>query len=171
MKLKNITLAIASSTMLLTTNAFASDGTVNFTGEIVTSTCVVSNGSQGVQTVNLGQVSARSLATAGSTAAATQFSIGLSGCSANTKASIKFDGTPDLANSSILAVTGGATNVGIGLYESDSATALPLLSASKQITTNEQGAGTFNFVAKYVSTGQVTSGKANASATFSIIYN
>ena len=86
---------------------------------------------------------------------------------------MRFDGTRDTANSSILALTSGtgvASNVGIALYESDGSTLIPLNTDSAQKTL-VSGDNTLPYVAKYMSTASsVGAGKADAVAYFTIIY-
>ena len=63
--------------------AQASDGTITFNGNVTAQSCTPAiSGGTANGTVNLPTVSAKSLATATTTAGTTQFSITLSGCSA-----------------------------------------------------------------------------------------
>jgi major type 1 subunit fimbrin (pilin) len=152
----------------------AADGTVNFTGNIMGAACTVSPTSA-TQTVALGTVSSSSLPSVGSTAAPTKFDIVLDSCpAAATKATIKFDGPSDSKNSSLLALTTGAgvaTGVGIGLYESDSSTQIPVGSVSASKNLSSTAATTFTYYAKYMATGTVVAGSANAVSNFTVNYN
>ncbi|WP_406909113.1 fimbrial protein [Klebsiella oxytoca] len=155
--------------------ANAADGTINFTGIILESACTISAG-HGSQSVVLGGVNKSAFTAAGNTAAPTKFSITLSSCpAAVTSARVTFDGKTDTANSSLLALTPGAgiaTGVGIGIYEDNNTTIIPISvhSAAKTLSTTEQT--TFNFIAKYVSTAAtVTAGPADAVSDFTISYN
>jgi len=178
MKKSIIALSLMASYMLASA-ANAADGTINFTGSIISSACTVNTASAS-QTVNLGNVNSTAFgSTVGTTAAATQFSINLTNCpSSVTSASVKFDGTENATNSSILALSSGetATGVGVALYEADGSTVLPLQTASNSITIPTASSGTssatLNFVAKYMSTASsVTAGTADATTEFTIVYN
>ena len=107
------------------------------------------------------------------TAAAKRFNIVLKSCPASvTSASIRFDGATNTANPSILALTSGqtATNVGVALYEQDSATLIPVGSSSASVTLLEDVNNTLTYFAKYMATGTVGAGTANASTSFTVTY-
>lgn len=161
---------LAGSSFMGVANAV--DGTINFTGEITAETCTVNVGG-GSAPVDLGTISSRALATVGDTASRGPFQIVLSQCpAAVTKAGMKFDGQSDSADSTLLALTaGGAKGVAIGLYEADATTKIPLGSVSLSKPLSENSNTEFNFVAKYVSTGPVVAGAANAVAQFTVDYN
>ncbi|MEB7538539.1 fimbrial protein [Pantoea anthophila] len=154
--------------------ASAADGTVNFTGTIRDTACTVDTASAN-QTVNLGTVAATSFGSAGATASSTRFTINLTGCpAAVTSASIRFDGPLASGNSNLLALSSGqtATNVGVGIYQQDSSTLIPVGRASAPVTLSSTGTNALNFIAKYVSTAAaVGAGSANAVATFTVAYN
>lgn len=175
MKLSKIKLAMAASALLLTSGAYAVDGTINFTGSIVESTCSAAVTGTSGSTVNLGNVSSTGFNAAGDVSGAQPFTIALTGCpttgtNANKSMAIQFAGTPDQAKTSLLAVTGGATGVGIGIFNQEDDSQINLFSNSTAQAA-DNGNATFKFVAKYVSTANVvTAGQANADATFSIVY-
>ena len=75
-------LAFAALTSTLAMSvAQANDGTINFTGELTAQTCTSTiNGTANAATVALPRLSIASLATAGATAGATNFTIELSRC-------------------------------------------------------------------------------------------
>lgn len=173
MNKKLIALAIISGSAFASV-AHAADGTINFTGNILDAACTVSSATKN-QTVPLGDVSRTAFAAVGDTAAPTHFSIVLQNCPATvTNASVKFDGPIDAANSNLLALTpatGIATGVGIGIYEQDASTLIPIAtdSASKVLTTTADTQ--FDFIAKYVATSAaVTMGPADAATNFTITY-
>lgn len=165
---------------LLTGSAFtsmanAADGTINFTGTITDVACTVTAGTA-TQTVAMGTVASSALSAVGATSAPTRFNIVLSSCpAAVTSATIKFDGPTNPTNSSLLALTnvaGVATGVGIGLYQQDSVTQIPMGNASASQTLSTLTDTTFNFIAKYVATSAaVVAGSANAVSDFTVIYN
>ncbi|MGP2885478.1 fimbrial protein [Serratia marcescens] len=166
--------------VILAGSAFASvaqaaDGTINFTGNITDAACTVSAGTK-TQTVNLGTISASSFDAAGAVSGASRFNVTLESCPASAAtASVVFDGQADTANSTLLALTPGtgvATGVGVGIYEEDSVTQLPVStrSASKALSTTAPT--TFTYVAKYMATAAtVQAGTANAVSDFTISYN
>lgn len=164
------TLAAASISNLST----AADGTVNFTGTIRDTACTVDTASAN-QTVNLGTVAATSFGSSGATASSSRFTINLTGCpAAVTSANIRFDGPLASGNSNLLALSSGqtATNVGVGIYQQDSTTLIPVGTASAPVTLSSTGTNALNFIAKYVSTAStVGAGSANAVATFTVAYN
>ena len=152
--------------------AIAADGTINFTGNITDAACTVDSSSAN-QTVNLGTVSSQAFSSAGDSAAPTEFSINLTACPVSVAtASVTFDGASDSSNDQLLQLTSGSTaaGVGIGIYEADSSTIVPMhvSSVSQPVATT----ATLNFIAKYVSTAaSVTAGTANGVADFTVTYN
>lgn len=154
--------------------AQAADGTIQFNGTIIDAACTVTPASAG-QTVTLGQVSDSALSSVGATAAATAFQIDLTSCpAAATTAAIKFDGTPYQGDNSALELTnvsGVATGVGIEIRDADNSV-LPLFTASNPVTLSQTGTNSLKFSAAYVAkSATVTAGPADATATFSVIYN
>lgn len=157
-------------------SAFAADGQVNFTGEIIDAGCTVVNTPANPLEVKLGKVARSAFTQAGDTAAPTGFTLQLTNCPATVStASVKFDGTAVNGDNSVLALTqdaGVATGVGIQLSDA-SQTVLPLYTASTAYPL-QSGSATNNldFVARYVSTSNtVTAGPANSMASFTINYN
>ncbi|RWR01119.1 fimbrial protein [[Pantoea] beijingensis] len=154
--------------------ASAADGTINFTGSIRDTACTVDTASAN-QTVNLGNIATTSFGSAGSSASSARFTINLTDCpAAITSASIRFDGPLASGNSNLLALSSGqtATNVGVGIYEQNSTTLIPVGSPSDAVTLSATGINAINFLAKYVSTAAVVgAGSANAVATFTVAYN
>lgn len=161
---------VAGSAFVGVANAI--DGTINFTGVISADACTV-NVSGGTAPIDMGTISSAALATVGDSASRGQLQIVLSACSAAaTSAAVKFDGQSDSADNTLLALTtGGASGVAIGLYEEDGTTKIPLGSASVSKPLSSTANTELNFVAKYVSTGPVTVGAANAVTQFTVDYN
>lgn len=171
MKKSLITIAfLAGSSFVGVANAF--DGTIDFRGDIRTDACTVQVGNANAP-VLLGSISAGAFPNAGDTASRAPFQIVLSACTAAaTSAVIKFDGSSDLIDKTLLALApGGASGLGIGFYEEDGNTKIPLGSASLSKPLSTTAPTEFNFVAKYVSTGPVGQGGANAAANFTVNYN
>ena len=176
MKKNIIAAAIVATAALSMSNAFAAAGTVNFNGEILDAACTVDVGSQN-QTVELGKYNKSEFTAAGDVTAATKFDIVLKDCPATvTSASVRFDGTPDAADSSLLAidssVAGAATGVAINLMTADKAQ-LPLHGSNGySYTLTDAEDNTLDFYAQYKSTADaVTAGPANSVANFSVVYN
>ena len=181
--MKKIALISAMLSLSALQAANAADGVIKFTGTITGTACVV-DPSAIAQPVDLGTVSTAAFsggngATAafsggnGATAAAKRFNIVLKSCPASvTSASIRFDGATNTANPSILALTSGqtATNVGVAIYEQDSATLIPVGSSSASVTLLEDVNNTLTYFAKYMATGTVGAGTANASTSFTVTY-
>lgn len=175
MNKKLIAVAMLASAAL-TSAAHAADGTINFTGNITDTACVVNTASAN-QNIPLGTVSDTAFSAAGDTAASKKVTITLESCpAAFTTASVSFDGTSDADNTNILALTSAstATGVGVALYEADGSTLIPLHTTSSAITldTTAGAVNNLDYVAKYMSTATaVTAGTANASTDFTIVYN
>lgn len=176
MKKNIIAAAIVATAALSMSNAFAAAGTVNFNGEILDAACTVDVGSQN-QTVELGKYNRSEFPSAGSVSAATKFNIVLKDCPATvTSASVRFDGTPDTTDSTLLAidssVAGAATGVAINLMTADKAP-LPLHGSNGySYALSSSTDNTLDFYAQYKSTvAAVTAGPANSVANFSVVYN
>ncbi|WP_370425598.1 fimbrial protein (plasmid) [Pantoea vagans] len=164
--------AVLSAAAISTTQA--ADGTIQFQGEIIDAACDVTPAT-GSQIVTLGQVSAKAFTGLSSRAAATSFQIELANCpAAVSTASIKFDGTPYQGNNDTLQltqVTGVATGVGVEIRDANG-NGIPLFTNSTPVALSTTSNNVLNFAAGYVQRGAtVTSGPANAVATFSVIYN
>lgn len=168
-----LAMALASASSYL----YASDGTINFTGEVLETACSVNFGSDNKLNVTLGKISKNSFASAGETSAATKFTIKLKSCPESLKsATVKFDGKVDPVNNSYLALTGGdnvAEGIAVALYDS-SQNLLPMMTSSDNYTLTADSENSLDFYARYILTSDplsVKAGSANATSTFSIIYN
>lgn len=156
--------------------AQAADGTINFTGSILDTACTVDSGSAN-QTVALGNVNKAAFKDAGDVASVQAFKITVSACDPTiTRVAARFDGITAPGNSKLLGLaTGGAEGVGVGIFEADGTTQVPLGSSSIGIAAPEENApADLNFVAKYVATAanaDIKSGVANATSTFTMDYN
>ncbi|SNY61491.1 fimbrial protein [Enterobacter sp. CC120223-11] len=157
--------------------AEVSGGTVNFHGSVVTTACAISSNSADIN-VDLGEIRAANLKTAGSEAAtAKNFSIVLQGCDSKTSTgvAITFSGSADSNDPTSLAVgaNGGAStaqNVAIRLFDENGAQVK--LGVASGVTTLRDGDNTLNFSAKYYSSkGNATAGDASAVATYTLTYS
>lgn len=195
MKMKNVAISVVASLGLFaaaanaaTTPTTVNGGTVHFTGEIVAGACAVSTDTAD-QTVNLGQYTTAQFSTTGSKTTPVPFSIKLINCNSSTysTAAINFQGTADSTTNTALAVNSAgsnataATGVAIQLLDSKSAVVAINGTDGYDSTVLAQTTGTppdnnatniFNFSAQYISTqASVSSGQADADATFTITYS
>lgn len=154
--------------------AFAQQtNTINFKGEVSTQTCEVSvNGASTSPVVLLPTVAATDLATAGTTAGDTNFTIELQNCATNlTSAKARFVGNSVQASGN-LGNTGTATGVSIQVAN-EGGTALNF-NASDVVSNaaNISGTGTASlpFTARYYAEAPATAGTVLASTQFAIVY-
>lgn len=167
---------IAAAVIMSTVNfsaAFADDGKINFVGEITDDACTVTNTVSNPLVVTLGTVSKTAFAD-NATAAPTKFNIELTDCPASvTSAAVKFDGKAANNDSTALALTdetGVATGVGLQITDAKNVV-VPLHTASSAYTL-ATGTNKLGFVARYLKVGTaVTSGPANSTSNFTIVYN
>ncbi|KWH02239.1 fimbrial protein [Burkholderia territorii] len=174
--------------------AHASDGTINFTGSVVASTCTINGGTNDL-TVPLPKASTNQLATAGATAGRTPFTLALSGCTTDSKddegvsipapvkkVSVAFEPGPNVnLETGRLKPTGADAAKGVEIailndkYEPIKIGAESLTQGTQvvDIDTAESGTGTatLQFAAQYVATGDaVSGGSANSFVTYSLVY-
>ncbi|KFK95216.1 MULTISPECIES: fimbrial protein [unclassified Serratia (in: enterobacteria)] len=175
MKKNIIVAALAAVAAMSSASAFAVDGQINFTGEIIDSACEVVNNVSAPLNVELGKVAKTAFSGAGDTASATKFTLQLKNCPVSvTGAAVKFEGAAAAGDNSVLALTQGAgVATGVGIQLSDaSATALQLNTASATYPLVSTGVNNLDFVARYIATEtEVGVGQANAVASFTINYN
>lgn len=172
--MKKIILA-ASALALGSVAAHAADGTVTINGKVTDQTCEVSANSKDI-TVTLPTVGVGSLATAGTTAGRTPFTINLEKCKAGQVSAFFEPGGNVDAASGRLNNTGGASNVQVQLL-SDSSVVIPVLANAAQaaVTTkatvaNDGEAAALNYYAEYYATGAATAGKVATSVQYTINY-
>jgi major type 1 subunit fimbrin (pilin) len=174
MKKGFIAAAIATVCVLSSASVLASDGTINFTGEVLDSACTVDIGANNKMEVKMGKVAKTSFTGVGSTASATEFDLKLTKCpAAVTSVAVKFDGTAYSGDNSVLALTaddGVATGVGVQISDA-SQTVVSLFTPSSSVTLAE-GDNTIPFTARYIQkAAAITSGPANSVAQFTLNYN
>lgn len=157
--------------------ARATDGTINISGTITSTTCVVNAGSPATIAVTLPTISTTALSTAGQLAGYTQFSISLTKCAASTKATTYFEQGPNtLADGNLLNGGSAGHNVEVRLFNSDQTTQIALNDAagsqnSETVTTDATGAGTLNYWAAYYANAAVTTaGAVSTSVEFTMQY-
>lgn len=172
--MKKIILA-ASALALGSVAAHATDGTVTINGKVTDQTCKVSANSKDI-TVTLPTVGVGSLATAGTTAGRTPFTINLENCKAGqVSAFFETGGNVDAA-SGRLNNTGNASNVQVQLL-SDSSVVIPVLANAAQapVTTKatvakDADSAALNYYAEYYATGKAGAGDVATSVKYTINY-
>lgn len=172
--MKKIILA-ASALALGSVAAHAADGTVTINGKVTDQTCKVSANSKDI-TVTLPTVGVGSLATAGTTAGRTPFTINLENCKAGqVSAFFETGGNVDAA-SGRLNNTGNASNVQVQLL-SDSSVVIPVLANAAQapVTTKatvakDGDSAALNYYAEYYATGAAKAGDVATSVKYTINY-
>ncbi len=164
--------------------AHASDGTINFKGQITDTTCTITTGNAGSFTVTLPNVSKTNLAAAGSKAGTTGFSIALSNCnpaSGNVHAFFEAGANVDPATGRLVntdnAGNGGAANVQIGLLNPSNNSDISI-GASDGTAQNSlaqpiksDGTALLPYAAQYVATGgAAAAGSVSSSVTYILSY-
>ena len=184
------------TTMALPLTGQASDGTITFTGAVTASTCTLSiNGGSnaGTATVALPTVDRAALTGtgAGTTAAGTFFSVGVTGCSgvadigsgtpvAPTSVAIYFEAGPnvDEATGGLINTVAGS-NVEVNLYNASGSTVVgsqiqPGTPTHQPAALTIAAGGTQWFYAGYSTAGAgiaATAGAVSTSITYSLVYN
>ncbi|SQI40046.1 S-fimbrillin [Leminorella richardii] len=184
MKLKNVVLsaAIVAAFGAATAQA-ASNGTVNFTGEVIDKTCDVTiDGAASPVTVVLAAVDKSQLATAGSTAKRTSFNIELTNCSGGATVS---EAAAFFENGATVDAIGyrlnntlndgtEASNVQLQLVDAATGNAIKVGSPDQSTTTTtydlSSGAATLPYAVEYYATGAATPGLVASSVNFTINY-
>lgn len=154
--------------------AFAADGTITFTGQIVATTCVINGGTNASFTVTLPTVSTGAFTS--NVAGATPFQIALTGCTGTgTSVHAYFEG-PGVNTSGRLANAGSANGVEVQLLDNNSGSQQVINAAAgdgfqnSQPVTLQSGAATLNYVARYYSTAPVA-GSVQSQVAYTIVYN
>ncbi|WP_458047749.1 fimbrial protein [Providencia stuartii] len=182
MKLNKALLVTSAITMSLFTGVANADvidgketGTIHFKGQFVESTCTIEtnneNSSEG--TVQLGTWLVSHFQKSDETTKPTKFVIALNECpDVIKKAKITFTGTADSTNSSLYKTsTEVGTGIGITHAESDTAYITPGAPAGEIELKGANNSGEKEYYARYVTTGPVKAGVANADVTVTISYN
>lgn len=159
---------------LLAATAQAHDGRVYVSGSINNNTCTLSPDSQAIA-VDMGTVSNRQFLHPGEGGAWQPFAINLQDCGSTASGvTVEFSGTESENNPELLALNaeaGHATGVSIALYDG-AKNAIPLAAKSAAVPlVGGQSSVHLQFYARYIADGgTVSSGTANASATFILNY-
>ena len=175
---KTILASLLAAAALAPMASFASDGTINFSGQITDQTCTI-NGGQPTFTVTLPKVSASTLAAAGSQAGSTRVPLTLTNCtpaSGGVRLYFEPGANVDYTTGRLNVAAGGAQKVQIGLFNDAAGTSKVNIGA---MTGGQNTAffpiaadGTANpvYYALYVSQGGATSGATTTSVTYSLEY-
>ena len=156
--------------------AMGSGGQINFTGSVTDSACNIVSGSTS-QNIDLGKWASNYFTNTGSETTKTPFHIKVQNCPSSVRnVAVLFDGQQDPTESTLLAVTGGASGVGIRLTEADRSTSISLGTISRKYAVkagnNNNGSADLTFYASYRATAEkVTPGNANAVVNFAMVYN
>lgn len=175
MKLTYLVLAAATSALVMSA-AQASDGTINFSGQLTAQTCTTSvNGTSNVGTVTLPTFSIASLASAGATVGATNFTINLSGCQGTiaTAAAIFEAGAGVDPTTQNIRNTGNATGVQLQLLDSNGAVIKAgdtSQTANTARTTVTGATAVLPYAVQYIASAATTAGTVVGSVTYSINY-
>ncbi|WP_428334580.1 fimbrial protein [Novosphingobium sp.] len=168
--------AVAFCALFVGTSAYASDGTITFTGNISSATCTVKlgNGANGTGTIILPNVSSSVLSAAAQNAGATAFAINLSACTTGKTVNAFFEaGTNvDLLTGNLLN-TGTATGVEVQLQTAagtNIAVGSPGQATNTGINTTSTPSGTLNYIARYYATAASAAGTVVSTVTYSITY-
>jgi minor fimbrial subunit len=168
---KSVKLGYCGLALLFAHNMMANaadTSTVNITGNVIASPCVVDSYNSNI-TINLGDIQAASLATAGTGSNWQSFTIILKNCPVSTtKVNAVFSGTPDTGDATRYKSTGTATNLSVELTN-DTGTNL---GNTKGTTVNVvSNTATFSLKTRAYSKGSVMPGTINASVVASFTYN
>ncbi|WP_231604228.1 fimbrial protein [Leclercia sp. J807] len=170
-KLKTIAAAALGVTMV-SQGAFAGDTVnLNITGNVVASPCIVNGGSGNID-VDLGNIQASMLATAGSSSTEVPFDIKLTDCPTGTSnVMATFSGTSDpVAGSNYYKSTGTATNVAVALIQASTSSLKGNGTSITQAVAADRTV-TMSMKAKaYSSAGSAMPGTINSVVTATFIY-
>jgi len=168
-------------TLTLATQAFASDGTINFTGSLTASTCKINGNSAGTATavnVTLPTLAASALANAGSSAGVTPFALSLTGCTGTT-AQTQFEVGPtvDATTGNLVnqSTESSKSNVQVQILNNQMQAINLYTNQNSQSTTltgdESATSGTLQYYAQYYAPAKATPGAISTSVTFSMLYN
>ncbi|KVC73062.1 hypothetical protein WJ47_28525 [Burkholderia ubonensis] len=152
------------------TSALAADGTVNFHGKIVATTCKVNNAN--IQ-VPLGAIGVEQLAEAGRESRRVPFQIELNECNDQLSGvRAQFEGVSHNDDPTLLAIGSGKDDAkGVGIQLMDEGGAQIGINSETDTFQLTPGSNVLTFNANYVSTSNdVEAGAANGTASFTLNY-
>lgn len=174
---RNLFAFAALTSLLAMSGAHASDGTINFNGELTAQTCTTKvNGISNTATVTLPTLSTTLLGVAGAVAGATNFTIELSACTGTiTTAAAYFEAGAgvDPITKNVRNATGTATGVQFQLM--DSKGSLIKAGDTSQVagtarTAVASSTAVLPYAVQYAATAASTPGTVVGSVTYSINY-
>lgn len=174
-----MTLCALAMATVSTSALAATQGTVTFNGELITSTCEISADSVDRQ-VQLPTVAIQTLAKSGDTAGSKGFDLNVENCPTGiTQVAAHFEA---VGSSGVDSATGNLTNqyagdantpaagnVQVRLYNSDEKQ-LKLGETGAPATVDANGAATMRYYGGYYATGATSVGKVYAKAAYTIAY-
>ncbi|WP_176114471.1 fimbrial protein [Burkholderia cepacia] len=176
-----LSMLMAAAGLAAASAAHASDGTITISGNVIASTCKVSNGTGGNISVTLPKIGTNTLATPSSVAGRTPFSVKLEGCTMGgdnpTKVGVFFEAganvNPETGRLTLDKGTGKATNVEINVLNDEQK---PIRVGdegnqnSQRVDITADGKATLNYFAEYYATGAATPGSADSRVQYSLTY-
>jgi len=170
--------ATAAAAAFVPSASQAADGTITFSGTITSQTCTISGNGQGPNfTVTLPTVSESALASSGAVAGRTPFTIALTNCDPDSgPVATYFEPgvTVNPSTGQLLNATGSATNVEVGLLNSDTSQIMlgqAIASQNSRPTTIASGSASLNYFAQYVAVnGGSTAGSVDTTVMYSMAY-
>ncbi|MCJ7958171.1 MAG: type 1 fimbrial protein [Pseudomonas sp.] len=177
-RFKFVATSVSSIALMFAASAYASDGTITFTGKINGTTCAVAvNGGGTSNTVTIPAVGAASLNKAGAVGAARTFVISATDCAANSsvRTNFEFGANVDTANASTLknalVSSEDAKNVNIQLVDA-ALTPIEIGGAGQgqSYKTDDAGNAMMTYGARYYATGVASQGDIKTDVTYSVEY-
>ncbi|MCS3430464.1 fimbrial protein [Klebsiella sp. BIGb0407] len=160
--------------VMMTSSAFAADGSLNFKGSFTDSPCEVTINGQQNNTIDMGVWNTANYTDAGKMTDYVPIEITLSNCPAATKANFLFSGDVVTDNADYFSVEEQELTdlVGIGLYTAQSNSSLIKPNARDfSVDLDNGNTTTATIYAAYNTFGKTVPGDANANVTFDISYN
>lgn len=183
MKFNTFALSAVIASACFASSAMAADGTINFEGELVATTCDITvDGQPSPAMVTLPTVSVATLAAAGQTTGTTGFTIGLENCqgvtATNTAAAFFENGsTVDFNSYNLIntaAAATAATNVQLQLLDQQTGTKIKVGNSDQTVNTTRfdisSGSTVLPYSVEYYATGATTPGLVESAVNFSIDY-
>lgn len=178
LKKKLVLLSTATSLLVLSASTFAADGTINFTGKFIDTTCNIQFDSGNTTAeINLGTYNVNTLAAVGDLTSSKPIEIALSGCPVKDKTvNIEFTSNNTNADGHTYIVTGNPTstaNVGVALFKDEAQTTqiIPASTSVPVVLTDDAGKATLYASFKRIAAnGTLVADSVTSTATFNINY-
>ncbi|MFP2237272.1 fimbrial protein [Pseudescherichia vulneris] len=176
---KSILVALLGLGIAGSLNAYAVDGTISITGQVVDASCSVAvSGGANDATVVLPTVSKTALSNPGDVAGATQVAMSLTGCPSTGSVRAFFEATNVDPATGFLknnAATTPAEGVQVQVINASTATAIDLRDNSNNdyvpfVDNGTDGTADLNYSVQYVATAPATSGLVDTSLMYTLDY-